>query len=129
LHLTISAIVAPSLLLRTPESTELGLRWAKRVHYTWRFLVSKWEALWTDPPYHPALNLVIVIFAVVPMILALGGSFAYFVLGPPFVRAGATMASAVRSPLVAFRNIPRNWWRFVACVDTRQQPEPLPHRR
>ena len=120
LHLTLSACLAPLLLLRTPESQRLGLTYAGHP--------LKWLRAWLDrltgmlDKKKPVRGLLLVTFLLsgqlwLPVLLAAIAVAA---------RMSATAIAVLRAPGMSIKAIPVNWWRQVACVDTTHDPEPLP---
>jgi hypothetical protein len=125
--LGVSASLAPLLLLRTPASRELGLRWGPRViartFQTIEALIQKLP----DTHSRSLLRRVLAgLLLVVAFVVLMTGGFAVIALTAPGVRFTATLVTFCRTPLQCLRAIPGNWWRIVACVDMTHVPEPLP---
>jgi hypothetical protein len=107
-HLTISACVAPFLLLRTDNSTRLGLIVAKTL------LKPPMEGL---ARVRADGRLGCVFLAALPLFPI------WIALVAILARIAATVVSTLQHPIVAF---PRNWWRFVARIDSVTVPEAIP---
>ncbi len=134
LHITISACIAPFLLLRTPESTALGPKIGLPLvsghikffnvifnNTVGPFLVmldnsdnTKLKKI-TIPPIASVLYLICTLIFMIPTALII---FA--------VRIAATFICTCAHPLGTLRAIPANWWRVAARVDSSVSPEPLP---
>jgi hypothetical protein len=150
LHLTIAACVVPILLLRTPESTTLGIRWHARIKGHELSLsialllvliaaavsvtislpthssVSESEAAWKAFYTHrsPVLLLFGFLFS------ATTGAMLFLVL--PIIglllglKAMATLASACSRPFHTICTIPQNWGKFILAIDMAHPPELIP---
>lgn len=112
LHLTVSAMIAPLLLLRTERSTEIGLQLMERVRRTSVAVCDKLSLRWSQDLSMIAL----IVFFLLPMIA----------VSCLIVRIIATMYCTVRAPLQALRAIPSNWFRSVARVDSTTVLEAIP---
>lgn len=132
LHLTISACVAPFLLLRTPRSVSLALslffRAIDALNNVPDFMFK--PAYYLDDRISAASSTLItyflssfrslyIIITLVPMIASIG-------LIALLVRIIATIATTIRHPLQGISKIPANWWTSSACIDSRQPMEVLP---
>ncbi len=100
LPFAISVLVAPLLLLRTRDSTALGIRSARRLD------------AWHDRKHHPVVVVIV------------DGLTGY--LGPLAIRIGAMFTIMAKKPVTCVRAIPSNWWRFVGRIDSSAVPEPIP---
>jgi hypothetical protein len=131
-YLLVSACIAPLLLLRTPASQELGLRWGLQVvHWAWDRILILFDKL-PDPSIkrikriHPVLRLPLHTVILVPgIILSISGltTSALLTLGVRFL---ATFVAFCKTPFRCLEAIPVNWWRNIACIDMTHMPEPLP---
>ncbi len=134
LHITISACIAPFLLLRTPDSTALGLKIGiPLVRGYLKFLEAAYNN--TVGPFINAIDeldetksktitgllIVLVLFPVFTLIVTIPTALLVFA-----VRTAATFICTCVHPLRTLRTIPANWWRVAACVDSTVNPEPLP---
>jgi hypothetical protein len=99
--LAVAMCVSPLLLLRTEESTRLGIKWFD--NWPRSFL---YEFLLDDVPWQ------------VDYIIALPVVFA--------VRVAATFAALFGAPMAALNAIPKNWARITLATDTLCVPEPIP---
>ncbi|MDF1789589.1 MAG: hypothetical protein P1U82_27250 [Verrucomicrobiales bacterium] len=112
LHLTISALIAPFLLLRTPQSTLLGLDIAADLQFNTSFIMDVTEG---DRLAHPAITAIrIALYGLILGLIAL------------LSRVVATVSTFCRHPLLSLREIPTNWWRFVAIIDSTTPVEAVP---
>lgn len=94
--LTVSVCLAPLLLLRTDESSEISLRLFNRYY------------LWIEDHVHISLL----------FIAAALGAFG--------VRVFAVVLTLIRHPAASFAAIPRNWARVSLCLDAFTPPELVP---
>lgn len=102
--LLVSACVSPLLLLRTQESTRLGLVWARSFAlYYLRFTSVEREDRFLD---------LVLFLCHAPAALC--------------IRAVATFVTLLRHPLLSLRAIPNNWWRHVSRIDCTTEPEAVP---
>jgi hypothetical protein len=122
LHLTISACVAPFLLMRTDRSESRALDWFHLIFKPESIEDGFWR---NDPSFS---------FGARPdLISMLRSPFLLFIIGPPFValgfllvtaapavalRALATATIVVRQPLKSISAIPQNLWRSMVSVDS-----------
>ena len=111
--LAVAMCVSPLLLLRTEESVRLGIDIFDRMRYwpTRESMGFKDVLGWFD-------------LLVVTMIVA--QAMGFVVVMAPAVRFIATVVSFARHPLVALREIPKNWFRITFGVDTKVPPEVIP---
>lgn len=119
LHLTISACVAPFLLLRTPDSVSLALNmfpWSSTLAHEFFDLVDR--IVPNDPPRGVLRNIVILIAMVVSVIL-----ISLAILG---IRCIATIGTTLAHPSRSIYAIPTNWWASVVSVDSYCPIEMLP---
>jgi len=106
--LAIAMCVSPLLLLRTEESTRLGIKW-----WDW------WDANVVAP------CMLISGLGVKKVVGFCIGSVA-FELSPPIIRAFATVAGLVAGPGDSLKAIPRNWVRVTLATDSWEAPEVIP---
>jgi hypothetical protein len=128
-YLVVSACIAPLLLLRTPASQELGLRWGLRV-VDWASgqFAGLLEAL-PDPTTEttrPVLRASLAVFSGVLGTIVSTWGFAVLALLTLGVRFLVTLVAFCGAPLRGLEAIPGNWWRHIACLDMSHMPEPLP---
>lgn len=109
LHLALSACIAPLLLLRTEDSTKLGIEFGNRIFGL----------------HHDIFNE----FRHVKLV----GPLSFFVIGLPMLgililltRFTATVTSLIKRPLSCISNIPRNWVQIVFKIDSSIEPVALP---
>jgi len=110
--LAIAMCVSPLLLLRTTQSTRMGIRWVGRII----------KDLGSNPTYHSSTS----IGAPLPKI---GVALAYLPVGfllPFLIRFGATLVSICRYPTSTVRAIPKNWVRITLAMDSCVYPEIIP---
>ena len=144
-HLTVAACIAPFLLLRTDESVRFAL------HHSKSFRDSELQRPRSLPgPIRQSLIclalLALSAFALAPLFteikdqwyigLTVGvlfltwftGLFALMTLVVPpfFMRVVATLHGIYICPGCSVANIPSNWWRQVASLDSLHPPEVLP---
>ena len=121
-HLLVALFSAPLLLFRTDKSQERAIRWVSswRSHY---FSLGGFrirahtddDKFWfPDPRKWGYVSLILANYALVEALL-------FFVC-----RIVATIATVLQHPILSFREIPNNWWRQVACLDSCHPVEPLP---
>jgi hypothetical protein len=115
-HVAVAAAVAPFLLLRTPESTELGLRFAD----TW---LSRYEET-ADPTYQKILSSsgIGAVFLFPFTMVYLAGAVFVSVLA----KILATLVVLLSYPRHTLSAIPQNWRRVVFCTDLNATPELVP---
>jgi hypothetical protein len=136
LHLTISAIIAPLLLLRTEHSVSRGLRWLEHNYE----ISSLEEERPKQPLNYKSLNMPqsgmaawIVRHGIIPLVMPL----VIFIMAPItviiaawapsiIVRVTSTAITFIMEPLKSITAVPRNWWRSVACLDSCCLPEVVP---
>lgn len=117
LYLTISSLAAPLLLLRTAESTRLGIRHSGRMgDAIWESL-DRTRKLLDHCPSALALPL-----AIVALPLGIAVTFAAFCIG----KVTSTAWTLVRHPWTTIAAIPTNWTRHVASLDSATPPEFVP---
>jgi hypothetical protein len=125
--LSVAMCVSPLLLLRTEESTRLGIElwhractaadpWFERKHQfetltrcsaeEKRLLMAFWYSL-----LHWLSTVVTVLI---------------FVLAPPLARIAATLSTFLRHPCAALQAVPKNWSRVTLATDSLFSPEPVP---
>ncbi len=128
-HLTVSACVAPLLLLRTPRSVSLALR----SFHSWFSPepVSPAEKMSSDEvrplSYAAAITIVIGISFTIIVVFPFGLLASLRYAGPVItIRVAATAVTAVTRPLESIAEIPRNWWRAIATIDSYYPLEMLP---
>lgn len=112
----VGSLTAVLLLLRTPRSIANGARWLDRLDY------------WTDQIAFAPLKLTsgILQWLVLPMVLLIAPAYAIITLLIVPIRMIATAEAAVRHPLQTLREIPRNWYRQIFCIDSIAMPEVVP---
>lgn len=120
LHLAISACAAPFLLLRTQRSVSLALHWFHSIFKPKPNEDSFWR---NDPSFRPSMpfwelyNNIFIIIIVAPLFVT--PAFLVLCAAPVIsIRAVATTITVVTQPLRSISEIPRNWWRSIACVDS-----------
>jgi hypothetical protein len=111
--LATAAALAPLLLLRTPQSTLIGLHLYKRFEtLLFRFF---------EEPQHRPLY--------IPWRLVRGPlAMALMLSVPTGIKVVATTYSVFRWPLHSFRRIPVNWYRMCFALDSTIAPEIVPGR-
>ncbi len=125
LHILVTSLVAPFLLLRTEASTKLGLKYFDSV-YGGR-ISRKVLHLVTS-----ILVLLIVIFLgldpLVGLIILIFGAGIVLVpiLGSLVSRIASILKTFVQSPINSILEIPNNWYRVVFCIDSTSPPELVP---
>ena len=112
LHIVISVLITPFLLLRTQRSTEAGLRWFDKL-FTLAFELEG-RLLGRDPG--TVADAIRVIFLRTPSMIGIS-------IG---VRIAATFWAFVQEPLESIRAIPQNWWRIAFATDFAHPPEIMP---
>ena len=126
LHLVLSAILAPLLLLRTNKSTKLGLSFGLPVlEKLWEFTRKQYWNIDSDNfrSNHfsrKALKDSLVIWMLMITSATIAGVIS---IG---VRVVATVVILLRHPIESISSIPKNWWRYVACIDIFHPPQLLP---
>jgi hypothetical protein len=122
LHLTISACVAPFLLLRTPNSVSLALKmfpWSSRLVNEFLNLVG----LMIPEGYRGAIWVVLyMVITLVAMIVSIV-VMSITILG---IRCTATIVMTIAHPSRSISAIPTNWWLSVISVDSHCPVEMLP---
>ena len=101
-YVAVGACLAPFLLLRTDESTQLAIRWFEG------------GLSWLD---RPGLS----IFR--PEQFGLG---LFLIIAPPIIRVASVITVVLRHPLDSFKAIPTNCVRQVLCIDLMYPPEVIP---
>jgi hypothetical protein len=101
-HVVIGACIAPFLLLKTEESTRVGLAWGVRLTTFVHYLLDK------DRFFTSVLG-------------GFAGTFAF-----PLIRPLSIAFTAIRSPLSCIRAIPQNWTVLIFATDLHHPPEILP---
>jgi hypothetical protein len=88
-HVALSACIAPLLLMRSPDSVALGVRWFNRIK-----------------PKKPANK---------NNLLSVGWQYLRILVSSVAIKIAAT----VGHPIKGIQNIPTNWLRVVFCTDLR----------
>lgn len=114
-HLIIGAVVAPFLLLRSPESSELGRRWFRKVDFV---LI---DQNWISKQYSRARERegvirVIAVSCAIIMALVIG------LMGALVIRILATLLNIP----AGIRSLSENWWRTLFATDIFTKPEIVP---
>jgi hypothetical protein len=105
--LAFAICVSPLLLLRTEESTRLGIDW-------WDRWVT-WEERWD---YQGDKLVITILWAIAVIVIACAVAFA--------IRAAATVVGVLSNPACSLRAIPQNWSRVTLAMDSRFPPEFIP---
>jgi len=113
--LAIAMCVSPLLLLRTDESTRLGIDWYNRI---WR-AAKGWDSWMDDRAPKGGIWFV-------AAILVNFASTNLRVFAPLPVRIGATLRRLFRDLKGTIQSIPRNWSRVTLATDTFFAPEFIP---
>ncbi len=111
-HLVTAMCVAPFLLLRTPQSVDQSLRTSPKLLDHGEKLVDKIENAAPDGTLPDKLCIIILFIYVSILLFGL--------------KVYTTITVAFKFPLTVVREIPKNWWRIVGCMDTWHPPEVLP---
>jgi hypothetical protein len=106
--LAIAMCVSPLLLLRTEESTRLGIKW-----WDW----------WMEKVVKPTLGYT---GSAIQELVGRSVGAVAMVLGPPMIRMCATVVGFVTQPGDSLGAIPRNWIRVVLATDSHHVPEVIP---
>lgn len=124
--MVISVLVAPFLLLRTPESTRYGLNWYEKAINSVEAIITKFDERIGNLPENTALSSVKKIVIGIAFMFAgcLIVIFAFFISIP--IKLIATLASILSSPLHSIAAIPENWKRICFVVDCKFPPELVP---
>ncbi len=109
-HVLVSACVAPLLLLRTEQSTGLGLE---------LFGKAKTQLIDRFNKYAPKNHLVYIPFAIITILPS-------YALVSFLCRITATLVTVFRAPLLSVHAIPVNWRRLSLMIDTGCPPEIMP---
>lgn len=107
----LTACIAPFLLLRTDESTVVGIGLLKRAE-TWFNRIVDSQDRWKRIPFAK--------FVMYPV------GWLLFLAADPIVRFGATVYTVVRHPIITFKTVPLNWYRIACCVDVTYPLEIVP---
>ena len=110
--LAVAMCVSPLLLLRTEESTRLGIDWYNGFG---QWLVKRLE-LKRRPTLRSVVGKLSLLISAVPL-----GILAAFV-----IRIRATVTGLGRTPLQSVQAIPRNWSRITLATDSAFPPELIP---
>lgn len=120
-HVAIGAALAPLVLLRTPESTELGLRWGDRMLGT---KLPDWMESASDTA-RGASRVLVKCLLLVGMMFAVVAIVVWSALQLFGVRIAATAMGAFQHPLHTLASIPYNWTRICFCTDIAHPPEAI----
>ncbi len=140
LHLTISACIAPFLLLRTDQSTSLGMTigrsvWPKIVKYIKKAMDVVIELCPTISDFkdYGLYNFIVSLLSTIGFACAFIVAVFLFVILIMLItvvaigtRIIATVVTVIQHPIQSIISIPVNWWRFVAIVDSTTLVEVLP---
>ena len=120
--LAVAMCVSPLLLLRTEESTRLGIEWFDRIWHWNEFSIGRdYDLLTSDripEQPEPPKSLGGLLFSVIeaPICVAI----------PPMVRVLSTTIALIHNPLTVVKAIPRNWFRVTLTIDSAFPPEIIP---
>lgn len=146
-HVFVAAMVAPLMLLRTPETSLMG--WSKALQYLERrkhgrrarhmsvpkaigllislFLLYMALYAWKPPrellSFPNSLYFLVMLAVIVPATYTLEEENLAYVV---YARLWAAIVGACTKPVAALQAIPGNWWRIVGALDFMQSPELLP---
>ena len=119
LHLTISASIAPFLLLRTDRSTQLGMSFARKTTGILDNGLDRIERIRNVVPEIKLLRLVGIVSLLILLV-------SFIAVSAVTIRILATGIIVCRHPILSIRSIPDNWWRFVAIIDSTSTIEAIP---
>ena len=124
--LAIAMCVSPLLLLRTEESTRLGIEWLDRWLDTMFEVHERFSAFfrrfWVRSCVGVLFTACFVPIALIEICLLI----CTWIAAPLVVRAWAIIAVIVHEPLSMLNSIPRNWSRVTLATDTFLAPEVVP---
>ena len=125
--LAIAMCVSPLLLLRTEESTRLGIKWFDHAWAAFSSLHAKADDGLAEKWRNSSRKYSIVWIArigvavLVQMILE-----TLFIVVPPVLRVTATLISTLKQPFAALSEFTKNWTRVTVALDSRFAPELMP---
>jgi hypothetical protein len=121
-YLGCAALVTPLFMLRTPESTERGVRWFT-VGLTWLLKAGAWSIdLLEDNPKRLLRALFLPSVAIVAVAYLLPVTALFSVA----VKLASTVTSLLTRPLSCLLAIPHNWFAQMFCIDSFHPPELVP---
>lgn len=119
LYILISACIAPFLLLRTDDSTELGLKW-----FGWWFDKLESVLAYFDAKIDTSGNLAESLFyPILVLVYFLLIFFPLVALASVIIKFAATLLSFLCNPIASISFIPRNWLRVTLSTDLATPPE------
>jgi hypothetical protein len=125
--LAIAMCVSPLLLLRTEESTRLGIKWWDRFKGALSDNIRWLEDLWLLVPHHNGIMRMPMALAVL-LVFSLGSTIvaAFAIVLPLVVRMAAAGSATIQQPWVTLKTIPTNWFRITFAMDVSCPPEKIP---
>ena len=111
LHIGISALIAPLLLLRTPYSIEIGISW---LNQTSDKAINVLDKIRVEPTKRVLGDLLLITILIIVGLLSIS------------IRISATVVGLLKHPIITISNIPTNWKRIALYTDFLHPPEIIP---